>query len=255
MTTARDRGPAPGWQRLERRQKTAGPGARATRMVAAADRSGDRRPSRDGERLPAGGRDRGAVRGRSPAGLAAKTGHQRGGVHRLLGESADQIKTGHHGGGVHRLRGAMAMPPPGRAPSASACEPYRELIAEALARGRNAMAIWQDLVDDHGFPGRYASVRRFVCRLRGDGAAGGARRDRDGAWRGGAGRLRRGADGARSRDRQVPAHAALRADARVQPQVGAAAGLEVVVAQSGPSCTSARFAGSAASRASSSSTI
>jgi transposase len=57
--------------------------------------------------------------------------------------------------------------PPGRAPSASACEPYRELIAEALGRGRNAMAIWQDLVDDHGFPARYASVRRFVVHLRG----------------------------------------------------------------------------------------
>ncbi len=58
-------------------------------------------------------------------------------------------------------------PPPGRAPSASACEPFREVIAEALDRGRNAMAIWQDLVDDHGFPGRYASVRRFVVKLRG----------------------------------------------------------------------------------------
>jgi hypothetical protein len=55
--------------------------------------------------------------------------------------------------------------PPGRAPSASACEPYCELIAEAL--GRNAMAIWQDLVDDHGFVARYASVRRFVVTLRG----------------------------------------------------------------------------------------
>jgi len=31
----------------------------------------------------------------------------------------------------------------------------REIIAEALARGRNAVAIWQDLVDDHGFPARY----------------------------------------------------------------------------------------------------
>ena len=57
--------------------------------------------------------------------------------------------------------------PPSRAPTASACEPYRELIEPALARGRNAMAIWQDLVDDHGFPGRYASVRRFVVKLRG----------------------------------------------------------------------------------------
>jgi hypothetical protein len=56
---------------------------------------------------------------------------------------------------------------PGCAPSASACEPYRELIAEALGRGRNAMAIWQDLVDDHGFIARYASVRRFVVKLRG----------------------------------------------------------------------------------------
>jgi transposase len=56
---------------------------------------------------------------------------------------------------------------PTRAPSASACEPYRELIAEALGRGRNAVAIWQDLVDDHGFSARYASVRRFVLKLRG----------------------------------------------------------------------------------------
>ncbi|MGH7357683.1 MAG: IS21 family transposase, partial [Candidatus Rokuibacteriota bacterium] len=58
-------------------------------------------------------------------------------------------------------------PPTSRAPTASACEPYRELIEQALARRRNAMAIWQDLVDDHGFPGRYASVRRFVAKLRG----------------------------------------------------------------------------------------
>src|SRR4030095_14116054 len=56
---------------------------------------------------------------------------------------------------------------PGRAPTASAGEPYRELIAEALGRGRNAVAIWQDLVDDHGFTARYASVRRFVVKLRG----------------------------------------------------------------------------------------
>jgi transposase len=62
---------------------------------------------------------------------------------------------------------ATPWPPPGRAPCASACEPYRELIVEALGRGRNAMAIWQDLVDDHGFAARYASVRRFVCQLRG----------------------------------------------------------------------------------------
>ena len=58
-------------------------------------------------------------------------------------------------------------PAPTRAPSASACEMYHEVITEALGRGRNAMAIWQDLVDDHGFLGQYASVRRFVLKLRG----------------------------------------------------------------------------------------
>src|SRR5437867_12159016 len=61
-----------------------------------------------------------------------------------------------------------AWPPPTRrAPTASACEPYRELIELALGRGRNAMAIWQDLVDQHGFAARYASVRRFVITMRG----------------------------------------------------------------------------------------
>jgi transposase len=61
----------------------------------------------------------------------------------------------------------VAWPPrPGRSPRASTCEPYRELIAEAVARGRNAMAIWQDLVDRHGFPAGYASVQRFVHRQR-----------------------------------------------------------------------------------------
>jgi transposase len=56
---------------------------------------------------------------------------------------------------------------PGRSPSASACEPYREFIEAALAKGRNAMAIWQDLVDGHGFSEKYSSVKRFVRKLRG----------------------------------------------------------------------------------------
>src|SRR5437660_12085314 len=37
--------------------------------------------------------------------------------------------------------------------SASACEPYREIIELGLSRDRNAMAIWQDLVSDYGFQG------------------------------------------------------------------------------------------------------
>lgn len=52
------------------------------------------------------------------------------------------------------------------APSASACEPHREFIELAALLGRPAKAIWQDLVDDHGFKAQYASVRRFVVKLR-----------------------------------------------------------------------------------------
>src|SRR5215831_7931976 len=51
--------------------------------------------------------------------------------------------------------------------SSSRCEPFRETIELALGRGRNAMAIWQDLVDKHGFVGDYESVKRFVRKLRG----------------------------------------------------------------------------------------
>jgi len=52
-------------------------------------------------------------------------------------------------------------------PSASVCEPYREWIERGLACGRNAMAIWQDLVSDQGYPGGYQTVKRYVHKLRG----------------------------------------------------------------------------------------
>jgi len=51
--------------------------------------------------------------------------------------------------------------------AASSCEPYRELIEQGLMRGRNAMSIWQELVDQHGFAGAYESVKRFVEKQRG----------------------------------------------------------------------------------------
>jgi transposase len=60
-------------------------------------------------------------------------------------------------------------PPPMTAPAtaASVSEPFRELIENGLARGRNAMSIWQEMVDRHGFKGAYESVKRFVRKLRG----------------------------------------------------------------------------------------
>ena len=65
------------------------------------------------------------------------------------------------------LTAPEAAPHPTRSPSASACEAHQETIEVGLSRGRNAMAIWQDLVDACGFAGGYQSVKRFVRKLRG----------------------------------------------------------------------------------------
>jgi transposase len=62
-------------------------------------------------------------------------------------------------------RGHAASPQP--SPRASACEPYREAIELGLSRGRNARAIWQDLVCEYGFASSYQSVQRFVRKRRG----------------------------------------------------------------------------------------
>jgi transposase len=59
-------------------------------------------------------------------------------------------------------------PRPRHNPSASGCEPYRDLIEQAVRVGRNATVIWQDLVDDYGFEHGDQSVRRFVRKLGGE---------------------------------------------------------------------------------------
>lgn len=58
-------------------------------------------------------------------------------------------------------------PRPTKSAQASLCEPDREFIEDAVGKGRNAVAIYQDLVTYHGFKGAYTSVRRFVRTLRG----------------------------------------------------------------------------------------
>ncbi len=48
----------------------------------------------------------------------------------------------------------------------SACEPHRAWIEQQVALGRNAVAIYQDLVEQYNFAHRYNSVKRFVCTLK-----------------------------------------------------------------------------------------
>ena len=65
---------------------------------------------------------------------------------------------------------AAAQFPPPRPPTsavvaaavtASACEPQRAFIEAQLRLRRNAVAIYQDLVDQHSFTGAYNSVKRL----------------------------------------------------------------------------------------------
>ncbi len=58
---------------------------------------------------------------------------------------------------------AGTAPAPLPAHARSSCEPHRAWIETQVGLGRNATAIYQELVDSHGFRSRYNSVKRF-CR-------------------------------------------------------------------------------------------
>ena len=54
----------------------------------------------------------------------------------------------------------------GQTTAVSACEPHRKWIESQVRLGRNAVSIFQELIDEHGFTHRYNSVKRFVAKLR-----------------------------------------------------------------------------------------
>lgn len=101
-----------------------------------------------------------------------KIGHPGGG--------AQDSKIGHPGGGAHEATATVESAPPPAASVAilttpptttaaaqlSLCEPFRELILVKLERDLTAQRIYQDLVREHGFTGKYSSVRRFIGKLR-----------------------------------------------------------------------------------------
>jgi hypothetical protein len=76
--------------------------------------------------------------------------------------TAKEVTTG-FGVELSDVRRGNAKP----ASSLSVCEPFREAIELGLSRGRNAAAIWHDLVLENGFRGGYQTVKRFVRKLRG----------------------------------------------------------------------------------------
>ncbi len=150
-------------------------------MAFAAHRARDRGASGDSRSLPEGGRDRIAAAGCVGPATAGKTGQR--GDHRVgramsaipdpkrnpetpshqeqakteSSKPANGVTTGFgvdlRGSGARNLKPVVC---------ASACEPFREGIELGLRQGRNATAIWQDLVSESGFAGGYQTVKRFV---------------------------------------------------------------------------------------------
>lgn len=104
--------------------------------------------------------------------IARRTGVDRKTIRRLaakspgvatgFGANSPTLATGFSG------EAGQAGPPRPPVPklAASACAPYRAFIEAQVALGRNALSIYQDLVDGHGFTHRYNSVKRFVRALK-----------------------------------------------------------------------------------------
>lgn len=104
-------------------------------------------------------------RGISQHEIQRKTGVDRKTVRKIAqslvdGPSNSPMATGSPPGGIQN--------PPPRPPAIaqSACEIHREWIEAQRRLGRNAMAIYQDLVDHRGFTHGYNSVKRFCRALR-----------------------------------------------------------------------------------------
>ena len=61
--------------------------------------------------------------------------------------------------------GSADASPGTQASSRSLCLVHQDSILEKLEQGLTAQRIYQDLCDEHGFTGKYSSVRRFVRQL------------------------------------------------------------------------------------------
>ena len=101
-------------------------------------------------------------RGESQREIAKRTGVNRRTI-RAIAAKCSGVATGSESNADQT---APPRPPTVPKQATSACEPFRKFIEQEAAKGRNAFAIYQDLVDLHGFTHRYNSVKRFARSLR-----------------------------------------------------------------------------------------
>jgi len=101
------------------------------------------------------------ARGESQHEIARRTGVDRKTIRRYALTANSPMATG-----SPEVVNQIPPPRPPAPPVQSACEPHRGWIEQQVAQGRNAMAIYQDLVDEYDFAHRYNSVKRFVGTLK-----------------------------------------------------------------------------------------
>jgi transposase len=95
--------------------------------------------------------------------------HRRTGVDRktirryAAGSKSPGVATG---SGADAPENPPPRPPAPDATGTSACEPHRPWIESQVQLGRNAVSIYQDLIEGHEFQHRYNSVKRFVAKLK-----------------------------------------------------------------------------------------
>lgn len=101
-------------------------------------------------------------RGASQREIERRTGVNRRTIRRLSAKCSG-VATG-----ISAVPEQTAPPRPPAPPqiASSACAPHRVFIEAQVALGRNALSIYQDLVEQHGFTSKYNSVKRFVRTLK-----------------------------------------------------------------------------------------
>lgn len=103
--------------------------------------------------------------------IARETGHHRATIKRLTRDAAAGTVDPKAAAGPVRADAEgndSRSPTAAKAPTGwgrSRCEAHRPFIAAEVAKGRNAVAIYQDLVEHHGYDGAYNAVKRFVRSL------------------------------------------------------------------------------------------
>ncbi len=104
------------------------------------------------------------ARGESQHEIHRRTGVDRKTIRRYARLSNSPMATGSADADGQNPPPRPPVPETGQA--RSACEPHREWIEAQVALGRNAVAIYQDLVEQFAFAHQYNSVKRFVRRLK-----------------------------------------------------------------------------------------